>query len=82
MPLLFYLCDCGRKMSKFHRNAKDAPMGFTCICGDEYKRQLSSPSSKSVITIDNGIQAKSVEVNLETIESNEINSTKDFREKP
>lgn len=61
--------------------AKDAPSCLICECGNEYKKQLSAPSSKSVITIDNGVQAKSVEVNLDTIKSNEENSTKDFREK-
>ena len=59
-----------------------APVEFACSCGGEYKKQLSAPSSKSVVTIDNGFQAKAVEVNLDTIQSNEENSTKDFREKP
>ena len=81
MPLLYYLCSCGLHTSKFYRNAKEAPVGLICVCGSEYKKQLSAPSSKSVLTIDNGVQAKSVEVNLDTIESNQVNSTKDFREK-
>jgi len=81
MPLLYYLCCCGKHVSKFYRQAASAPGGFACECGKEYKKQLSAPSSKSVITIDNGVQAKSVEVNLDTIKSNEENSTKDFREK-
>lgn len=81
MPLLSYLCSCGKSVSKFYRVAKDAPVELACVCGSEYKRQLSAPSSKSVITIDNGVQAKSVEVNLDTINSNQENSTKDFREK-
>jgi hypothetical protein len=81
MPLLYYLCSCGKNVSKFYRIAKDAPIGLACVCGAEYKKQLSAPSSKSIITIDNGVQAKSVEVNLATIESNQENSTKDFREK-
>lgn len=81
MPLLHYLCKCGLQLSKFYRNAKEAPIELTCVCGAGYKRQLSAPSSKSVLTIDNGFQAKAVEVNLETIASNEENSTRDFREK-
>ncbi len=76
------MCDCGLKVSKFYRNAKEAPVKLTCVCGKEYKKQLSAPSSKSTIVIDNGVQAKSVEVNLETIASNQENSVKDFREKP
>jgi hypothetical protein len=81
MPLIHYLCSCGLQVSKFYRNAKEAPVGLTCVCGNEYKKQLSAPSSKSVLTIDNGVQAKSVEVDLAVVESNIINSTKDFREK-
>jgi hypothetical protein len=81
MPLISYLCSCGLKQSKFHRQAKDAPVELACVCGGAYKRQLSSPSSKSVIEIDNGHQARKVEVNLETIKSNEENSIRDFREK-
>ncbi len=81
MPLLYYLCSCGKNISKFYRVVKDAPPCIICECGNEYKKQLSSPSRQSVLTIDNGVQAKSVEVNLDTIKSNEENSTRDFREK-
>lgn len=81
MPLLYYLCDCGKNVSKFYRIAKDAPAELACVCGLAYKKQLSAPSSKSIITVDNGHQARAVEVNLDTIKSNEENSTKDFREK-
>jgi hypothetical protein len=68
-------------VSKFYRVAKDAPVELACVCGGEYKKQLSAPSSKSVIVIDNGVQSRQVEVNLDTIASNEENSTRDFREK-
>jgi hypothetical protein len=80
MPLISYLCSCKKGASKFFR--KEVPSSIPCECGLEMKRQLSSPSNTSVITIDNGVMAKAVEVNLETIKSNEENSTKDFREKP
>jgi hypothetical protein len=79
MPLISYLCSCKKGTSKFFR--KEAPSSIPCECGLEMKRQLSAPSNKSVLTIDNGVMAKSVEVNLDTIKSNEENSTKDFREK-
>jgi hypothetical protein len=68
-------------VSKFYRQAKDAPVKLACVCGKEYKKQLSAPTSKSVLVIDNGVQSRQVEVNLDTIASNEENSTKDFREK-
>lgn len=81
MPLLYYLCTCGLNASKFYRQAKDAPTAMICICGKEYKKQLSAPSNSSKIIIDNGFQAKAVEVDLAVIASNQENSTKDFREK-
>jgi len=80
MPLIYYLCTCKKSTSKFYRMAKDAPSGFSCECGSEFKRQLSSPSNASKIVIDNGFQAKAVEVDLNIINSNLENSTKDFRE--
>jgi hypothetical protein len=63
--------------------AVDAPKNLECPrkCEVGMKKQLSAPSSTSVITVDNGHQAKAVEVNLEVVKSNEENSTKDFREK-
>lgn len=80
MPLIHYLCKCGVGKTKFVRLAKDAPAGFPCDCGLEFKKQLSAPSNSSKITIDNGVQARSVEVDLNVIQSNLDNSTKDFRE--
>jgi hypothetical protein len=82
MPLIHYLCECGKFKSKFYRVSKDAPRNFGCECGKEYKKQLSAPSSASKIVVDNGVQAKAVEVDLNIIQSNQENSTKDFREKP
>ncbi len=82
MPLFYYLCDCGKNTTKFYRDVKKAPIEFGCVCGKSYKKQLSAASSKSIIVVDNGVQAKAVEINLDTIKSNEENSTKDFREKP
>lgn len=82
MPLIYYLCECGKSKSKFYRLAKDVPAGFSCDCGKNFKKQLSAPSNASKIVIDNGVQAKSVEVDLQVIASNQENSTRDFSEKP
>jgi hypothetical protein len=81
MPLISYLCKCGKSMSKFFRNSKDAYARLSCDCGEDYVRQLSAPSQASIVTIDNGVQAKAVEVNLEVITSNIESSTKDYRTK-
>jgi len=83
MPLIYYLCECKKSLSKFFRQAKDAPAFFTCPnCNKEtLKKQLSSPSSLSKITIDNGIQARAVEIIPNIVELNEEKSRKNYREK-
>ena len=81
MPLIHYVCECRYSISKFYRQPKDAPVTLLCIkCGKDSKKVLKAPSSSSIITVDNGIQAKSVEVNLEVIESNQLEADKDRRE--
>lgn len=81
MPIIAYSCECGTVMKKFHRTAKDAPSLLSCTkCGKESKRILSAPSSVSKITIDNGVQARAVEVNPDIVEINEERSRKDYRE--
>ncbi len=82
MPLLNYQCSsCKKGVSKFYKTSKDAPSALACECGGESKRKLSAPGSASVVTIDNGVMSRAVDVNLEVIASNLENSTKDFREK-
>lgn len=81
MPLICYLCTCKKSVSKFWRVAKEAPSKIICACGLEMSKQLSAPSNASKIVIDNGVQSRQVEVDLNIIKSNEENSTKDFREK-
>lgn len=82
MPLLVYKCECGNVHKRFHRDPKDVPSTSTCPkCGKESKKQLSSPASRSIIKVDNGINARSVEVNLELVEDIQNRSTKDFKDK-
>lgn len=50
-------------------------------CGKEQKKQLSAPNSKSVVVVDNGLQARATEVNLELVKDIEDRSTKDFKDK-
>lgn len=82
MPLIAYACECGNKKSKLVRQAKDAPASFPCpVCNEkELKKQLSSPSSSSKITVDNGVQARAVEITPDIIEINKARSDKDYRE--
>jgi len=63
------------------RQAKDAPASFPCTScnSSEMKKQLSSPSSSSKIVVDNGVQARAVEITPDIIEINKARSEKDYR---
>ena len=82
MPLISYLCECGDTISKFFRRPKEALLLITCDkCGKESKKQLSAPNARSIIVVDNGFQARKVEVDLEVVKDIEARSTKDFKVK-
>ena len=82
MPLIYYLCKCGNSLSKFFRKSKEVNPTLTCDkCNQELKKQLSPPNSSSVIVVDNGLQARATEVNLEVVKDIENRSTKDFKNK-
>lgn len=78
MPLINYSCECGKSISKFFRDPKDAIISIPCKCGKELKKSLKAPNTSSIITVDNGIQAKKVEVNMELVEDIKNRSTKNF----
>lgn len=82
MPLIAYACKCGNTDKKFTRQAKSAPVSFLCPkCNiDQMTKQLSSPSSSSKITIDNGVMARAVEIVPDIIEINKARSEKDYTE--
>lgn len=81
MPLLCYVCECKHSVSKFFRQPKDGPAILACpICGKDMKKSLSSPTSSSKITVDNGVQAKAVEIIPDIISINEERSKKNYRE--
>lgn len=81
MPLFAYSCECGNVMKKFCRVVKDAPLYISCTkCQLEAKKILSAPSSVSKVVVDNGVQARAVEINPEIIEINKERANKDYRE--
>jgi hypothetical protein len=82
MPLIAYSCKCGNSTKKLIRQSKDAPASFLCErCKiDQMKKMLSSPSSASKITIDNGHMARAVEITPDIIEINEARSNKNYNE--
>lgn len=81
MPLIAYQCECKNVIKKFVRTAKDAPSSLICTkCSKEMKKLLSAPSSTSKIVVDNGVQARAVEINPNIVEINEARANKDYRE--
>jgi hypothetical protein len=71
--------DCKNEISKFFKSHKDIPPFLDCgSCGTgKLEREYESPSSKSTFVIDNGFQAKSVEVLSEIIEIEEKKVNRD-----
>lgn len=80
MPLIAYQCECGIATKKFVRSAKDAPASLICKCEKTMKKLLSAPSSASKISVDNGFQARAVEITPNILEINEERSNKNLRE--
>lgn len=67
--LVNFLCpQCGNSITKLFKKHKDIPSDINCICGSKLERQLSGPTSKSTQIIDNGVQARQVEVMNEVVE--------------
>ena len=80
MPIIHYLCECSFLQAKFFRTPKEIPSIFPCTnCQKSAKRILKAPASTSVVTVDNGVQARKVDVNLDIVESIQERSTKDFK---
>lgn len=64
MPMIRYACKCGHSFTKLVRSGKDAKSESICEkCAGAAKRILSSPASQSKIVVDNGLQARAVEIN-------------------
>lgn len=81
MPLIAYLCECKNSKKKYFRQVKDVPAVIICdVCSKEMKKLLSSPTNSSKITVDNGVQARAVEIIPNIVEINEERSRKDYRE--
>ena len=71
--LIGYTCnnsDCKNSISKFFKNHLEVAPFLDCgACGvGKLERDFEAPTSKSTVTIDNGFQAKSIEVLVDVIE--------------
>ena len=62
--------DCNNSIRKFFRQSKDIPPFLDCgECGTgKLERQLGAPNSHSTQIIDNGIQARQVEISNSVVE--------------
>jgi len=80
MPRISYKCEaCGETKKKYYSKAKSIKNTIECECGEEMARKLSSPSNKSKMIVDNGVQAKATELDrdiVDIIEDREKASTK------
>ena len=80
MPRIVYACGyCAAITKKFYKSSSDIKDNIECVCGERMFRHLSSPSQKSKIVVDNGVQAKATELDrniVEIIEDREESSLK------
>lgn len=70
--------ECDNNIDKFFKSAKDIPPFLDCgACGTgKLERTLGAPSSKSTQFIDNGAQARKVEV-MDAVIEKEQNKLKE-----
>lgn len=69
MPRIVYSCEkCSSVKKKFYTAGKEIKKKIECECGGELVRQLSSPSQKSTMVVDNGVQARAVELDRDIVE--------------
>jgi hypothetical protein len=82
MPRILYVCSkCQGVSKKFYQSSKDIQNKLECKCGGELQRQLSSPYQRSKMVIDNGVQAKAVEIDREIVEIIEDRQEADLKKR-
>lgn len=85
MPIIRYNCSCGHSVGKFIKAGGKAPAFLPCPeCKQDMYKTLSGPTSDSKIKVDNGVQARPVEINVESIKDsqNRARFIQKMREKP
>jgi DNA-directed RNA polymerase subunit RPC12/RpoP len=69
MPRIVYACGhCAAITKKFYKSSSNIKDNIECVCGERMVRHLSSPSQKSKIVVDNGVQAKATELDRNIVE--------------
>jgi len=75
MPMIRFNCSCGNSFRKLYRAGADVPAFYVCECGLEAKRILSGPQGVDTkISVDNGVQARAVEINVDQIKDGQNRS--------
>lgn len=85
MPIIRYNCSCGHSVGKFFKAGVQAPAFLPCPdCKLGMKKTLSGPTADSKIKVDNGVMARPVEINVESIKDsqNRARFIQKMREKP
>jgi hypothetical protein len=81
MPMIHYICNaCGFHLKQILRRP---PYPSTLICekcNGSMTKELSAPSQSSKISVDNGVQARRVEISPDIIETNKARSEKNYHE--
>lgn len=75
--IIHFVCnniDCQNNIKKYFKNAKDIPPFLDCgECGTgKLERSLGAPACKCTQIIDNGIQARQVEIDNNVVEKERI----------
>lgn len=73
MPMIEFQCnnpECDNNITKYYKKIDDIPPFLDCgACGTgKLERGLSTPGTKSTQYVDNGLQARKVEVSKDIVE--------------
>lgn len=82
MPRILYSCSkCSLMKKKFYKPFSEISQEIQCECGGKLIRQLSSPTQRSKITVDNGVQTKAVELDRNIVEQIEDRDKQDLKKR-
>lgn len=82
MPMIVFDCKCGNVKKKFFSNSKKITDNVECDkCKGKMVRQLSPPSQRSKMVVDNGVQAKAVELDREIVDIIEDREKADLKKR-
>ena len=81
MPIISYSCNCGKVFNKYFKKVDEILPQIICtFCGKEAKKVFGKTSTSHKITIDNGLMARSIDVDPNIMDINEERSSRDYSE--